>query len=82
MSKLDIVRAWKDEDYFNKLSESDRSLLPQNPAGIIELTDLDMGNVEGGTTFSLTFGCDSITTFCMSAITICPITIINDAQLQ
>jgi mersacidin/lichenicidin family type 2 lantibiotic len=63
MSKLDIIRAWKDEEYFNKLSESERSLLPQNPAGIVELTDQDLGRAEGGTTMSLTFGCDSFA-FC------------------
>ncbi len=60
MSKLDIVRAWKDEDYFNRLSESERSQLPGNPAGVIELTDEDMQLAEGGTTFSITLGCNSL----------------------
>ena len=60
MSKLDIIRAWKDEEYFNRLSESERSLLPQNPAGVIELSEEDLLQAEGGTTFSLTLGCDSL----------------------
>jgi mersacidin/lichenicidin family type 2 lantibiotic len=60
MSKLDIIRAWKDEEYFNRLSESERSLLPQNPAGVMELTDQDLLQAEGGTTFSLTLGCNSL----------------------
>ncbi len=62
MSNLNIVRAWKDEEYFNQLSESERSLLPKNPAGVVELSDQDLVQAEGGTTFtlSLTLGCFSI----------------------
>jgi len=63
MSKLDIVRAWKDEEYFDRLSASERSLLPANPAGVVELTDQDLLQAEGGTTFSLTLGCNSLV-FC------------------
>jgi len=60
MSKLDVIRAWKDEEYFNRLSESERSLLPANPAGIVELSDRDLTEAEGGTTMSLTLGCNSL----------------------
>lgn len=75
MSKLDIVRAWKDEEYFNRLSDSERSLLPQNPAGVVELTDEDLYQAEGGTTFSITLGCNSLvmcpyTLGCTATITI------------
>jgi mersacidin/lichenicidin family type 2 lantibiotic len=55
MSKLDIVRAWKDEEYFSGLSESERSRLPGNPAGMSELTDEDLGFAEGGTVTLFTF---------------------------
>jgi mersacidin/lichenicidin family type 2 lantibiotic len=77
MSKLDIVRAWKDEEYFSKLSESERSLLPANPAGIVELTDQDLVRAEGGTSFSFTFGCDTLffcpyTLDCTFTISIAP----------
>ena len=48
MSKLDVIRAWKDEEYFNKLSESERSLLPANPAGLMELTDAQLTAAAGG----------------------------------
>jgi len=71
MSKLDIIRAWKDEEYCESLSDTDKSRLPQNPAGVIELTDQDMGHVDGGT-ISYPGGCDSFITFC-SYITYCPI---------
>lgn len=55
MSKLDVVRAWKDEEYFSGLSESERSRLPVDPAGMTELTDGDLGFAEGGTVTLFTF---------------------------
>lgn len=45
---IDIIRAWKDEEYRNSLSQEQRSQLPENPAGMIELSDEDMGSVVGG----------------------------------
>jgi mersacidin/lichenicidin family type 2 lantibiotic len=53
MSKLDVVRAWKDEEYFSGLSESERSQLPVDPAGLTELTDKDLSVVEGATVTTL-----------------------------
>jgi len=48
MSSIDIIRAWKDEDYRNSLSEEQRSQLPENPAGMIELSDTDLEAYAGG----------------------------------
>jgi len=45
---IDIIRAWKDEDYLDSLSEEQRVQLPENPAGMVELLDEDMGAVVGG----------------------------------
>jgi len=45
---MDIIRAWKDEGYRNSLSESERAALPENPAGLIALTDEELGAVAGG----------------------------------
>jgi mersacidin/lichenicidin family type 2 lantibiotic len=39
---MDIIRAWKDAEYRNSLSEAERAALPPNPAGIVELSDDDM----------------------------------------
>ena len=47
MSKSSIERAWKDEDYFDSLSDDARNNLPENPAGINELQDADLANVSG-----------------------------------
>ena len=48
MSTLDIVRAWKDEEYRESLSDTQRASLPQNPVGVIELTDADLSIAGGG----------------------------------
>ncbi len=48
MSNVDIIRAWKDEAYRLSLSDEERAALPENPAGMIELTDLDLEGVAGG----------------------------------
>ena len=62
MSNLDIVRAWKDEDYRNSLNAAQLALLPTNPAGLVELTDTELEKVTGGKTKGdfcglLSFGC-------------------------
>ena len=45
---MDIIRAWKDEEYRNSLSEAERAALPEHPAGLIALTDEALGAVAGG----------------------------------
>lgn len=56
MSNLDIIRAWKDEEYRNSLSDEQRSQLPENPAGMVELSDTDMESIAGGGAFSICWG--------------------------
>ena len=82
MSRVDIIRAWKDDEYFNRLSEAERLRLPQNPAGVVEVNDQDLLQAEGGTTYSLTFSCDSII-FCPYTLGCSvTITISTEDQLQ
>ena len=45
---MDIIRAWKDEEYRLSLTEEQRALLPDNPAGLLELSDADLESVQGG----------------------------------
>jgi mersacidin/lichenicidin family type 2 lantibiotic len=49
MPRLNIIRAWKDENYRLNLSAAERLLLPDHPAGLVELTDADLGATLGGT---------------------------------
>jgi mersacidin/lichenicidin family type 2 lantibiotic len=48
MTNKNIIRAWRDAEFRNSLSESDRASLPANPAGLIELSDADLNDVSGG----------------------------------
>ena len=50
MLTFNAVRAWKDEDYRLGLSESELALLPENPAGVTDLSDEQLANVNGGIT--------------------------------
>lgn len=48
MSEENIIRAWKEPEFRNHLSDQERKLLPDNPAGIITLTDTELSAVGGG----------------------------------
>jgi mersacidin/lichenicidin family type 2 lantibiotic len=48
MSKLDVVRAWKDEQYRSSLTAEENAMLPANPAGAIELSDAEVSFIAGG----------------------------------
>ena len=48
MSYRDIIRAWKDEEYRLSLSEEQRAVLPEHPAGLIELADAELDDAAGG----------------------------------
>ena len=52
LSKREIIRAWKDEEYRASLSEEERAQLPENPAGVVELPDSDLATVGGGIRYS------------------------------
>jgi mersacidin/lichenicidin family type 2 lantibiotic len=80
MTKLDVIRAWKDEDYRFSLSAADRAMLPADPAGVIELSDVDLGGAGGGgndapltpVTVTMTVPICNTNMFTMSCITACP----------
>jgi mersacidin/lichenicidin family type 2 lantibiotic len=57
MSEIDIVRAWRDEDYRLSLSDQDRAAVPESPAGVVDLSDLDLEGVAGGSVHFGTLGC-------------------------
>jgi mersacidin/lichenicidin family type 2 lantibiotic len=52
---MDIIRAWKDEEYWLSLTEEQRALLPDDPAGQMELSDADLESVAGGIQSILAF---------------------------
>ena len=58
---IDVVRAWRDEEYRNSLTEDQRASLPENPAGFSTVDDAALR--------SLTGGCGRMTTFVSSCVT-------------
>jgi mersacidin/lichenicidin family type 2 lantibiotic len=66
MHNIDIIRAWKNEDYRLELSPAELAALPSNPAGIVELSDDQMGRVVGGLVAAITYGgiCDTYSEKC------------------
>lgn len=48
MDSMNIIRAWKDNEYRASLSEAEKALLPAHPAGLVELTDSELATVAGG----------------------------------
>ncbi len=46
MKSTDIIRAWKDQQFYSSLTDEQRAALPANPAG--ELSELDSEQVAGG----------------------------------
>jgi len=62
MRSTDIIRAWKDPEYRRALTEAERVLMPDHPAGLIDLTDAELDVAAGGQTRLTQFqsGCRSI----------------------
>ncbi|MEM1183246.1 MAG: mersacidin/lichenicidin family type 2 lantibiotic [Acidobacteriota bacterium] len=48
MKKIDTVRALRDADYRNSLSQAELAQLPANPAGISSVEDTALKSVTGG----------------------------------
>ena len=48
MTHEHIIRAWKDAEFRNSLSEKERELLPEHPVGVVELTDVELDGATGG----------------------------------
>ncbi len=48
MEQDKVVGAWKDADARAELSDEERALLPENPAGAADLTDEALDDVAGG----------------------------------
>jgi mersacidin/lichenicidin family type 2 lantibiotic len=60
MKKIDVIRAWRDEEYRNSLSPEERASLPENPAGVAMVQDSVLASITGG--------CGTPTTFVSSCV--------------
>jgi mersacidin/lichenicidin family type 2 lantibiotic len=48
-----VIESWRDEEYRESLNDETRSLLPESPAGEVELSEADLASVDGGTTVTI-----------------------------
>jgi mersacidin/lichenicidin family type 2 lantibiotic len=46
--QTNAARVWREAGYGSRLSAAEEALLPEHPAGIIELSDVDLDEVVGG----------------------------------
>jgi mersacidin/lichenicidin family type 2 lantibiotic len=44
----EIIRAWKDKNFRDTLSDEQRAQLPANPVGLVEIDDEQLIQVAGG----------------------------------
>jgi len=52
MKKRDVIRAWRDGEYYSSLSSAERTAVPDSPAAMIELGDELLATVTGGCSFA------------------------------
>ena len=43
-----IIRAWKDEEFYSNLSPEEQAGLPVNPIGVVDIHDTELAGVTGG----------------------------------
>jgi len=64
MSNIDVIRAWKDEEYRLGLSKAELDLLPAHPAGPIEISNDDLRGVNVPTVSEVLVVCTGIPVLC------------------
>jgi mersacidin/lichenicidin family type 2 lantibiotic len=47
MSRVDVVRAWRDPQYRRSLSREQRAALPRNPAGEVQVSEQELQAASG-----------------------------------
>lgn len=52
MKKQDVIRAWRDGEFYAELSNEQKATLPQSPAAVIKVEDEALGSLTGGCSFS------------------------------
>ena len=51
MKKKDVIRAWRDGEYYSSLSNEQRAALPESPASVIDLGDDALASISGGCSY-------------------------------
>ena len=52
MKKKDIIRAWRDGEFYDSLTDEQKAALPENPAALLAVDDDVLNSVAGGCSWS------------------------------
>ena len=72
MKKVDVVRAWRDAEYRNSLTEAERAALPEHPVGLAEIDDDVLQSIAGGCCEYGTYGFTTPACSCVPPGYYCP----------
>jgi len=51
MKKREVIRAWRDGEYYSSLSSAERAALPESPASVIDISDDALASISGGCSY-------------------------------
>jgi mersacidin/lichenicidin family type 2 lantibiotic len=54
MSRIDVVRAWKDPSYRHGLTAEEIARVPSHPAGLVDLSDEELKEASGLASYAVT----------------------------
>jgi mersacidin/lichenicidin family type 2 lantibiotic len=55
MKRKDVIRAWRDGEFYSSLTDEQRAAMPESPASVIDLGDEVLASISGGC--SIEVGC-------------------------
>lgn len=51
MKKRDVIRAWRDGEFYSSLTGEQRAAMPESPAAVLELDDEALATISGGCSY-------------------------------
>ena len=51
MKKRDVIRAWRDGEFYSSLTSEQRAATPESPASVLELDDEALAAISGGCSY-------------------------------
>jgi mersacidin/lichenicidin family type 2 lantibiotic len=72
MNKIDVVRAWRDEEYRSSLTPEQLANLPESPAGLATVDDLALRSITGAATTMPVRFCTTVAASCTKPGQQCP----------
>ncbi|HEY0142863.1 MAG TPA: mersacidin/lichenicidin family type 2 lantibiotic [Thermoanaerobaculia bacterium] len=51
MKKRDVIRAWRDGEFYSTLSNEQRASMPESPAAVIDVSDDVLASISGGCSY-------------------------------